>query len=71
MKNSFFTEKVWTANVTWAILEVSPTTPSCRKPEKPSKNGFFPASDTGRRSIQGGNVFLTGDRISFVRGKSF
>ena len=38
LKNSFFPAKVWTAKVTWAILEVSPTTPSCRKPEKPSKN---------------------------------
>ena len=45
LKNVFFPAKVWTAKVTWAILEVSPTTPSCRKPEKPSKNrrktGFF------------------------------
>ena len=24
-----------------AILEVSDTTPSCRKPDKPSKTGFF------------------------------
>ena len=44
-KNSFFPAKVSTVWVTWAILEVSPTTPSCRKPEKPSKNhrkpGFF------------------------------
>ena len=35
---------------------------------KTVKNGGFLASDTGRRSIQGGDVFLTGDRISVVRG---
>ena len=38
LKNSFFPAKVWTAKVRWAILEVSPTTPSCRKPQKPTKN---------------------------------
>ena len=37
LKNSFFPRKVWTQGVTWAILEVSNTTPSCRKPDKPSK----------------------------------
>ena len=42
LKNSFFPRKVWTLGVTWAILEVSNTTPSCRKPDKPSKKqGFF------------------------------
>merc|ERR1712114_142085 len=38
LQNSFFPAKLWTARVTWAILEVSPTTPSCRIPQKPSKN---------------------------------
>ena len=41
LKNSFFPRKVWTLGVTWAILEVSNTTPSCRKPDKPSKNRVF------------------------------
>merc|ERR1712112_697534 len=45
-KNSFFPTKVWTAKVTWAILKVSPTTPSCRKPQKLSKNGVFRTSKT-------------------------
>merc|ERR1712112_87294 len=38
---SFFPRKVWTQGVTWVILEVSNTTPSCRKPDKPSKTGLF------------------------------
>merc|ERR1712112_235528 len=46
LKNSFFPRKVWTLRVTWAILEVSNTTPSCRKPDKPSKNGVFWTSET-------------------------
>merc|ERR1712112_489465 len=37
----FFPRKVWTLGVTWAILDVSNTTPSCRNPDKPSKNGVF------------------------------
>ena len=45
LKNSFFVRKVWTAKVTWAILEVSHTTPSCRKPNKPLKNGVFRTSE--------------------------
>ena len=31
LKKSFFPRKVCTQGVTWAILEVSNTTPSCRK----------------------------------------
>merc|ERR1712112_47428 len=46
LKNSFFPRKVWTPGVTWAILEVSNTTPSCRKPDKPSKNRVFLTSET-------------------------
>ena len=44
-KKSFFPRKVWTQGVTLAILEVSNTTPSCKKPDKPSKNGVFRTSD--------------------------
>ena len=40
-KKSFLPKKVWTTKVTLAIiLEVKTTTPSCRKPDKPSKTGF-------------------------------
>ena len=41
LRNSFFPRKVWTQGVTWAILEVSNTMPSCRKPDKPSKKTGF------------------------------
>ena len=41
MKNSFFSRKVWTQGVTWAILEISNTTPSCRKPNNRRETGFF------------------------------
>merc|ERR1712114_169599 len=50
-ENFFFSRKVWTLGVTWAILEVSNTTPSCRKPDKPPKNGFFWTSETVLRKI--------------------
>merc|ERR1712112_216665 len=40
-EKKFFPKKVWILGVTWAILEVSNTTPSCRKPDKPSKNRVF------------------------------
>ena len=49
----------------------SPTTPSCRNPEKPSKTRVFfrlailyLQSETGLRRLDRvkGNVFLTGDR---------
>merc|ERR1712112_354219 len=46
LKNSFFPGKVWTLGVTAEILEVSNRTPSCRKPDKPSKNRVFLTSET-------------------------
>merc|ERR1712112_721824 len=46
LKNSFFPRKGYTQGVTWAILEVSNTTPSCRKHDKPSKNRVFRTSET-------------------------
>ena len=36
----------WTKGMTWAILEVSNTTPSSRKPNKLSKKGIFRTSET-------------------------
>merc|ERR1712112_625292 len=42
----FFPRKVWTQGVTWAISEVSNTTPSCRKPENRQKRGFSDLEDS-------------------------